>query len=56
MFIAVPSIIPAVFTTLAAGRVAEWAKLYDHYAGALYGIILQQVSAETAPKVLRNAG
>lgn len=33
---------------------AEWAKLYDHYAGALYGIILQQVSAETAPKVLEK--
>jgi len=33
---------------------AEWAKLYDHYAGALYGIILQQVSAEVAPKVLER--
>jgi hypothetical protein len=39
---------------LAAGRVAEWSKLYDHYAGALYGIILQQVSVEAAPKVLEK--
>ena len=33
---------------------AEWSKLYDHYAGALYGIILQKVSAEAAPKVLEK--
>ena len=32
----------------------EWAQLYDHYSGALYGIILQQVSAEVAPKVLEE--
>jgi hypothetical protein len=45
---------PRFLKGLAAGRVAEWAKLYDHYAGALYGIILQQVSAEVAPKVLEK--
>lgn len=33
---------------------ASWAKLYDHYAGALYGIILQQVSAQVAPKILEQ--
>jgi hypothetical protein len=45
---------PRFLQRLAAGRVAEWAKLYDHYAGALYGIILQQVSAEMAPQVLEQ--
>ena len=33
---------------------AEWAQLYDHYAGALYAVILQQVSEEMAPFVLED--
>jgi hypothetical protein len=45
---------PQFLARLSAGRVAEWAKIYDHYAGALYGIILQQVSAEIAPEVLEK--
>jgi hypothetical protein len=49
-----PTLTPRFLQALAAGRVAEWGKIYDYYAGALYGIILQQVSAEAAQKVLEK--
>ena len=45
---------PQFLAGLTAGRLSDWAKLYDHYAGALYGIILQQVSVEAAPKILER--
>lgn len=50
-----PELSKECMTGLRLGLPSAWEELYDRYSSALYGIILQHVSAPQAAGVLENA-